>query len=149
MAALMFGVDDVANAVLGVASKVIDRVWPDPAAQAQAKFQLLQLAQDGTLKQLMADTDLAKAQDAINQVEASNTSIFVAGWRPFVGWVCGCALGFNYVAAPLGNWIAALAGSHAAIPMLDFSVMSPILTGMLGLGAMRTYEKVQGINAGQ
>lgn len=149
MAALMFGVDDVANAVLGVASKVIDRVWPDPAAQAQAKFQLLQLAQDGTLKQLMADTDLAKAQDAINQAEAANTSIFVAGWRPFCGWLCGATLGFNYIVAPLGTWVALLCGVHAPIPTLDFAVMSPILTGMLGLGAMRTVEKVQGINAGQ
>jgi hypothetical protein len=145
----MFGLDDLANTVVGIAGKLVDKLIPDPQAAAEAKYKLLALAQDGTLKQLMADTDLAKAQDAINQVEAGNSSLFVAGWRPFVGWICGGALGFNYMIAPLGNWVAALGGSHAVIPTLDFAVMSPILTGMLGFGAMRTYEKVNGIKAGQ
>jgi hypothetical protein len=145
----MLGVDDIANAVLGVAGKVIDRVWPDPAQAADAKFKLLQLAQDGTLKQLMADTDLAKAQDAINQAEAGNTSTFVAGWRPFIGWCCGLVLGFNYIAAPLVSWGAMLLGAKVSIPTLGFDQIQPILYGMLGLGAMRTVEKVNGIKAGQ
>lgn len=144
----MFGIDDIANAVLNVAGKVIDRVWPDPAQAADAKFKLLQLAQDGTLKQLMADTDLAKAQDAINQVEAGSKSLFVAGWRPFIGWCCGIVLGFNYIAAPLASWVAMLMGAHVSIPTLGFDQVQPILYGMLGLGAMRTVEKVKGINAG-
>jgi len=145
----MFGIDDLANTVVGIAGKLVDKLIPDPQAAAEAKYKLLALAQDGTLKQLMADTDLAKAQDAINQAEAGNNSIFVAGWRPFIGWCCGVVLGFNYIAAPLASWAAMLLGAKVQIPTLGFDQIQPILYGMLGLGAMRTVEKVNGIKAGQ
>lgn len=135
--------------VTSLITAVINRIIPDPQAAQAAKLQLLQLMQDGTIKQLVAETDLAKAQDAINQAEATNTSIFVAGWRPFIGWCCGIVLAFNYIAAPLASWVALLLGAKVSIPTLSFSEIQPVLYGMLGLGAMRTVEKVNGIKAGQ
>ena len=77
----MIGIDDAVAAGLQIGNKLIDRLWPDPAQAAQAKLQLLQMQQSGELAQLAADTDLAKGQMAINQTEAANASVFVAGWR--------------------------------------------------------------------
>src|SRR5579872_3587233 len=100
----MVGIDDVVAAVSGVAGKLIDRLWPDPAQAAQAKLELLKMQQSGELAQLAADTDLAKGQIATNTAEAANANLFVAGWRPFIGWVCGSGLAFQFIAQPLLTW---------------------------------------------
>ena len=82
----------------------------------------------------------ALAQIEVNKEEAKSDSMFVAGWRPFIGWTGGLALANNYLLAP---YVTAFTDS--VVPVLDFSVMMPILMGMLGLGAARTYEKVKGV----
>lgn len=138
---------DPVTEVLSIGNKLIDRLWPDPAQRDQAKLQLLQLQQTGDLAALTATTDLAKAQAAINQQEAASTSLFVAGWRPFVGWCCGAAFAYAFILQPFATFL--LAAFHASVdpkmlPVLDVSSMMPVLLGMLGLGAMRSYEKVQG-----
>lgn len=138
---------DPVTEVLSIGSKLIDRLWPDPAQRDQAKIQLLQLQQTGELATLTATTDLAKAQAAINQQEAASTSLFVAGWRPFVGWCCGAAFAYAFILQPFVTFL--LAVFHVPVdpktlPVLDVSSMMPVLLGMLGLGAMRSYEKVQG-----
>lgn len=98
---------------------------------------------------ISADVQLALAQIQLNTKEAEHQSIFVAGWRPFVGWTCAVALAFNYVALPLGEFVALLSGYTGAFPQpLDFSVMSSVLLGMLGLGGLRTFEKSKGIAKG-
>lgn len=84
----------------------------------------------------------------MDKAEASNASVFVAGWRPAVGWVCASAFGWTYVLAPIVAYAAKLAGSTVVLPVLDLSQLSPVLMGMLGLGVMRTFEKVNGIKAG-
>lgn len=123
---------------------VLNKIWPDPAQQAEAQFKLAQLVQSGELAQLAAQTDLAKAQIGVNQAEASSGSLFVAGWRPFIGWVCGAALVYQYIARPLITW-GALAAGHTLPPMpgLDENLWQ-LLLGMLGLGGLRTVEKVKG-----
>lgn len=138
---------DPVTEVLSIGSKLIDRLWPDPAQRDQAKIQLLQLQQTGELATLTATTDLAKAQAAINQQEAASTSLFVSGWRPFVGWCCGAAFAYAFILQPFVTFL--LAVFHVPVdpktlPVLDVSSMMPVLLGMLGLGAMRSYEKVQG-----
>lgn len=140
----MFGIDDAVAAITPVIGKVIDRVWPDPADQAKAKLELLQLQQTGELAQLLSETDLAKAQLAVNQVEAASTSRFTSNWRPFIGWTCGAAFAWQFVIGPFSAfWLSAL-GKQVDIPTLDMSTMMPVLLGMLGLGAMRSYDKKQG-----
>jgi hypothetical protein len=93
---------------------------------------------------LEIEATLNNAQAEINKIEAGSTSLFVAGWRPFIGWTCGAALAYNYVLMPLLVWVVTNFYPDApAMPVLDNSELMTILLGMLGLGAMRTYEKVK------
>lgn len=125
---------------------VIGRIWPDPAAQAEAQLKFAVMVQNGELAQLAAVTDLAKGQLAVNQVEAGNNSLFVAGWRPFIGWTCGAAFAYKFVLAPFVVLVLDAMGHHLVLPVLDFTEMSTVLLGMLGLGAMRTTEKIKGVS---
>ena len=138
---------DPITGLLGIGGKLVDKLIPDPAAKAAANLELLKLAQTGDLAALAAETDLAKGQLAVNQAEAASGNGFVGGWRPFIGWVCGTGLAFQFLVAPLGTWGAALAGHPVAVPDLDMSTLSTLLIGMLGLGGMRTLEKIQGVAA--
>ena len=140
----MFGTDDIVGLVANIGGKVIDRIWPDPAQAAAARLELLKMQQSGELAKLAAETDLAKGQLAVDQVEAANTDPFVSRWRPFIGWVCGSGLAFQFLAAPLLTWGAALFGKMVAVPTLDMGTLLTLLLGMLGLGGMRTMEKLQG-----
>ena len=102
--------------------------------------------QKAALAQKASDLEQAvqTAQAAINEAEAKSTSVFVAGWRPFVGWVCGVSLAINFVIFPLAQWGVNIAKLGVTLPVLDLSTMMPVLVGMLGLGVMRTVEKSQG-----
>jgi hypothetical protein len=131
--------------ILDIGKSILDRVIPDPAAKAEAQLKLLELAQKGELAELAAETDLMKGQLDVNKAEASNANLFVAGWRPFVGWVCGANLAWTWILAPLFNWIASLLGAHVTAPSLPANESYPIILGMLGIGAMRTIEKAQGV----
>ena len=125
--------------LLGIGSKVIDRVFPDPAQRAAAQLELFKLQQNGELTQMAG-------QLAINQEEAKSSNVFVSGWRPFIGWVCGTAFAINFVVGPSAVFIAsAFYGKALLFPMLDLATMMPVLLGMLGLGAYRTYEKVKDV----
>ena len=136
---------DPSTAALDLGGKLIDKIFPDPQARAAAQLELMKLAQNGELAQLTAETELAKAQAEINQAEASSASLFVSGWRPFVGWVCGLGLAVQFLVAPLVGFLASLAGRQFSIPTLDMSVLLTLLFGMLGLGGMRTFEKMKGV----
>jgi hypothetical protein len=89
--------------------------------------------------------ELAKAQIEVNKTEAAHTSLFVAGWRPACGWVAVLGMAGNFLVIPVANFILALAESAVTVPVLDLSQMMPVLMGMLGLGVMRTAEKVKGV----
>ena len=86
------------------------------------------------------------AQLEVNKAEAAHKSVFVAGWRPFVGWVCGVALAYHFILAPLLQFGFALAGMDQELPEFDFSQLSTVLMGMLGLGGLRTFEKMKGVS---
>ena len=90
--------------------------------------------------------ELAKGQLEVNKVEAASKSMFVAGWRPAVGWPCCIALLSNYILIPMANFGLLLAEMNVEVPSLDMSAMMPVLLGMLGLGAMRTVEKTQKVS---
>ena len=126
---------DPVSALFEVGSKVLDRVLPDPAQQAAAKLELLKLQQNGELAQI-------SGQMEINKVEAASSSLFVSGWRPSVGWVCSAGFAVQFVIGPLAEWGAALAGHFVKFPQMDTGTMMPLLLGMLGLGGLRTAEKL-------
>ena len=90
--------------------------------------------------------ELAKGQLEVNKVEAASKSMFVAGWRPAVGWVCVLGMASNFIIIPMANFGLAIVESNITIPLIDTSTMMPVLMGMLGLGAMRSVEKVQGVS---
>lgn len=132
------------GALVDIGGKLIDRVIPDPAQRDAAKLEMFKAQQSGELAQLAAETDLAKAQAAINQTEAANPSLFVSGWRPFVGWVCGLGLAYAFLIKPIASPILQKA---LGVPMesLDVGTLLTLLFGMLGLGGMRTVEKLNGV----
>ena len=90
--------------------------------------------------------EIAKGQMAINQVEAAHKSLFVSGWRPAVGWVCVLGMFGNFITIPFSNFVLALLGIDIVIPLVPLETMMPVLMGMLGLGAMRTYEKKNSVH---
>lgn len=124
---------------------LIDKLIPDPQAKADAQLKLLQLQQTGDLAQLNADLQLAQGQMDTNKAEAASTNLFASSWRPFIGWICGVAFAINFVVGPLAQWFSALYGHMVVFPPMDVATMMPVLFGMLGLGAYRTYEKTQGV----
>jgi hypothetical protein len=131
---------DPLSALLDIGGKVIDRVWPDPEKAAAAKLELFKMQQSGELAVIAGQLD-------INKVEAANPSVFVSGWRPFIGWVCGSGFAIQFVIGPLAEWGSALYGHPVKFPQMDMGTMMPLLAGMLGLGAMRTAEKINGVAA--
>ena len=129
---------DPISAALDIGGKLIDRLWPDPTQAAAAKLELIKLQQSGELSQITG-------QLAINNVEAANPSVFVSGWRPFIGWVCGIALAYQYLARPLSVGICAAIGHPIPdMPGLDNNLWE-LMFGLLGLGTLRTFEKTKGV----
>lgn len=129
---------DPVTIMLGIGNKVIDRLWPDPAQAAAAKLELFKLQQSGELA-------VITGQMEINKTEAANPSVFVAGWRPFIGWVCGAACAWNWIGLPMAKALAVYHQVPFALSPADLSEMMPVLIGLLGLGGLRTVEKIQGV----
>jgi hypothetical protein len=136
---------DPVTAVLDVGGKLIDRLWPDPATRDAAKLEMFKAQQAGELQESTQVFTLMQAQATVDAAEAANSNVFVAGWRPFVGWVCGAGFAVEYVVGPLVEWLAALFGHPTKFPQLDGATLMGLLTAMLGLGAYRTVEKVKGV----
>lgn len=128
---MSFGIDDAIAAGL----KVLDKFIPDPEARAKA---------EADLRSSLQSWD--KAQTDVNAVEAASSSVFVAGWRPFIGWCCGVSLAYQYVVTPIVMWLAAMVHlSLPAPPKLDETLWQ-LVFAMLGLGGLRTFEKVKGVS---
>lgn len=137
---------DPLTAVLDIGEKLIDRLWPDPAQRDAAKLELLRMQQSGELAILASETQLAQGQLDINKQEAASGSIFVSGWRPGIGWVCGAAFAYATILEPVGRFVAVVWFKYpGAFPAIDTALTMQTLFGLLGLGAMRSYEKVRGV----
>jgi len=120
------------GAVADLASTVISRLWPDKTEQARA--------------QLAAALTIVQGQLDANRVEAASPSAFTSGWRPGVGWVCVAALAMQYVARPLVAWVGLVTGHPLPeLPGIDGSLWE-LMLGMLGLGGLRSFEKVKGVS---
>lgn len=135
---------DLVSAALDLGGKLITRIWPDPVQQQAAQLELLKLAQSGELAHLAADTELAKMQGEVNKVEAAAPDLFTRGWRPAVGWTCAAGLACQFLIGPMLTWGGGLMGTKVVFPELDMGTLLTLLFGMLGLGSLRTFEKVKG-----
>jgi len=119
------------GAVSDLVNTAINKIWPDKTEQEK--------------QQLAAAVMVIQGQIDINKAEAFNPSVFVSGWRPFIGWVCGAACAWNWVGLPVA--VVALKANGIDIPLsqANLTEMLPVLMGMLGLGGLRTIEKINGV----
>jgi hypothetical protein len=123
--------------LLDVGKTLLDRFIPDPEAKRAAEAEFLKMAMDGELKQTIAQLE-------INAREAAHPSIFVAGWRPFFGWAGGAGFVYATVLQPLLAWWAAIKGWPTP-PTLNLDLLWAVVTGLLGIGGLRTFEKTKGV----
>jgi len=126
------------GAVADLANGVINRIWPDASEAEKGKLTL-------ALAQLNAEVESAKGQMAVNAAEAANSSVFVSGWRPAVGWCCVAALGYQYIIYPLLLWLVTFQPTLTAPKPVVSDVLMELLFGMLGMAGLRSYEKTKGV----
>jgi hypothetical protein len=132
------------QALIPAVVSVIDKVLPDPQQAAEAKMRALELAQRGELAALDADVRMALGQMEVNRAEAQ-TDLFRGGWRPATGWCCVAGLAYQFILQPVLPWVVALFGTEVPpLPAIDNETLLVLLTGMLGLGGLRTFERVKG-----
>ena len=121
----------ILGSLIGPATSLLDKVIEDKDEKNRIAFELSTLAERHA-------QELAKGQLEVNKVEAASKSLFVAGWRPCIGWVCALGLFYNTILSNiLGIWVE--------VPEIDTTLLVPVMMGMLGLGGLRTVEKVKGI----
>ena len=132
--AALLAAGPIASGLFGL----IDKLFTSEDERMAAKLKVLELEKSGEL-----------AQIAVNAQEARHVSIFVAGWRPFIGWVCGLAFTWAFLLYPILSFFVVAIGlpiDLTLVPELDLASMMPVLMGMLGLGAMRSWEKREGVS---
>lgn len=130
---------DLIKGAMGPILDGVLRFIPDKNKRAEAKEQF-------ELQMLSAMTSLVQGQLQINMKEAEHKSVFVAGARPFLLWVCGFGYAWTFVLQPLGTWVVLVAGAEVPpLPTLDIGPLGTLTLGMLGLGGLRTYEKRLGV----
>lgn len=130
---------DPITAGLDLANSIINKIWPDETEEKKANAENIRL-------QIVSAFQLVAAQIQTNIEEAKSTSLFVAGWRPAIGWCCALALGYQYLVRPMLSWTMAVIG-HPIPPMpgLDDNLWE-LMLGMLGIGGLRTFEKVRKVD---
>jgi hypothetical protein len=120
------------GAISDLASTIVNKIWPDKSEQERA--------------QIASAVAIVQGQLDINKVEAASPSVFVAGARPFIMWTCGAALLYSSIVEPFARFIATVwFGYNGAFPALDTTITLQLLFGLLGLGTMRTVEKIKGV----
>lgn len=121
-------------------SDVIKRAFPDKTEAAKIEAAMM-------TELLKADLSAVTGQLEINKIEAGSESLFVAGWRPAVGWTCASAFAYQFVLQPFFAFaVGVFAWQLPPLPVLDTGALSTVLLGMLGLGGMRTFEKMRGVH---
>lgn len=133
------------QALIPLVGTLLDKLIPDPKMAADAKLKAVELAQRGELAYLDADLKLALGQLEVNKEEAKDPSLFKSGWRPAVGWLCVAGFGYMAIVRPVLPWVLQVAGVQVPpLPSIDTAEIGALLFGMLGLGGMRTAERLKG-----
>lgn len=131
------------GSLISLGTTIIDKIWPDKTEADKAKLRLFELQQAGEFKELEATLEVSRQQTAVNVAEAQSGDNFRGGWRPFVGWVCGFGLGYAAIFRPLIIGLVRIQHPEFDLPEAGGETLTTILLGMLGLGGMRTFEKVK------
>ena len=120
--------------VIGIIGDVLDKVIPDNNAKQKAKADIEKALIDNASK-----INLAQAET--NKIEAGHRSIWVAGWRPCLGWIAALGFGWMFVLQPIAQWIILLTGHAVPLPDFQTDALIELIFAMLGLAGLRTYEK--------
>lgn len=132
------GIIDLLSPILG---PIIERVFPDPKERRDFELKLAEIADREAERQHEENM----GQIGTNTEEAKNSNLFVAGWRPAVGWICAVGVGYSFVLEPTAEFVSRLAGYQGGFPVLDMGNLMTLIMGMLGMGFMRTKEKLAGV----
>jgi len=135
----MFGIDDAIAAGSKLIDDVVTRIWPDATEVEKAKISLVTEQAKQEMASVLGQLD-------VNKVEASHASVFVAGWRPALGWVGAGGLSYQVMFMPVVNGLCLIAGIPAPFPAIDINLLQTMIGGMLGLGIARSYDKIQGVD---
>jgi hypothetical protein len=128
----------IVTALVPALGTLVDRLIPDKAAAERAKA-------DMEAALVKAANEAAMAQVEVNKIEAGHASVFVAGWRPAIGWVCAAALAWAFIVAPVASWTMAALGVRETLPAIGTDNLFELVLAMLGLGGLRTFEKMRGV----
>lgn len=128
----------IVTALVPALGTLVDRLIPDRAAAERAKA-------DMEAALVKAANEAAMAQVEVNKIEAGHSSVFVAGWRPAIGWVCAAALAWAFIVAPVTSWTMAALGVRETLPAIGTDNLFELVLAMLGLGGLRTFEKMRGV----
>lgn len=129
----------ILNALIGPVTGLLDKFIEDKDQKNALAHEIATMSQKHVQESVLAQLE-------VNKVEAAHKSLFVAGWRPFIGWTCGLGMFGNFITIPFSNFVLALLEYDIVIPLVPLETMMPVLMGMLGLGAMRTYEKKNSVH---
>ena len=132
-------IDAISSAVSSIFG-IVDKMVPDKDAAAKMKHEL-------EVQMLGIQAQLQNGQIEINKIEAASQNLFVAGWRPFIGWVCGIGIFWHFIGYDFASWIIALGGWDVVVPKLvGTDTLMELVLAMLGLAGYRTFEKVKGVS---
>ena len=144
---------DPLTSIFNLGQTAIERIWPDANQRAVEMRKLEELKQGGDIAQLNAHVQVMLAQINVNTTEASHSSLMIAGWRPFIGWIGGLSMAYQFIVYPLLTWFWASLIARGLIdqgvnhpPMLDTGALFSIVTGMLGVGVMRSLDKKNNVD---
>lgn len=127
------------QALIGPVTSILDKFVEDKDQKNALAHEIATMAEKHA-------HEAAMAQVNVNKAEAEHRSIFVAGWRPFIGWTCGVALCYHFVLAPIIIFVSGWAGAELPkLPSFDMDSLMTVLLGMLGLGGLRSFEKYKGL----
>ena len=131
----LVGGGKISKSILSTGLKVVDELYESDEEKKIAQRTLAEI-----------DAKLKEKQIEVNIAEAKHKSLFVAGWRPFIGWISASALAFNFIVAPCMEWYIAFAQLDITLPNISLNELYPIILGMLGLGFARSYEKTKKVD---
>lgn len=135
MGMIDFSLGDIGTVFKDIREAITGEAISDPDKMAEIEFKLRELEQASNMGQI-----------AVNMEEAKHSSLFVAGWRPFIGWVGGVSLAYSFIVQPSIMWYAEFSEHAISAPTLETGVLMNLVLAMLGFGGLRTFEKYKGIN---
>lgn len=126
--------------------ETVDKLFTSDDERLERENEKLKAERSYELEMAKLETQALQNQTDINKIEAASSNLFVSGWRPFVGWVCGFALAYASIIEPFLRFAATIFGYTGSFPVIDTEITLQVLIGILGLGVFRTYERKQGVH---